>query len=164
MKISNQKERLFYLIGETNVRFQQLELYIATYLAIELKLRVKNSTYIMLDSMSYKQKVNLLIELFIQNNNTKILAPKKLKHLLFQAENYRNKVIHSNYGLDEDKWIRFKGNLKAKNGFVNIQKEINFEIMTICSQILYEMQLLEVLDEQKIKEFNDVFESANAHF
>ncbi len=150
MDIAIQKNKLFYLIGETVVSFQQLELWISEYLVIELKLKTKDSTFIMLDSMSYKQKVLLFFELCNRNSTKKNIDIKKVKNCLLKAEEFRNKIVHSIWSVNENNWVRQKGNLKSKNGFSKAENYMNFEDFQKCNSAILKIRMWEMISNEEL--------------
>ena len=63
------KNRLFTAIGSVVVRFQQIELWQSEILAKQLALDVLNDRYVLMASMSFKQKIDLLMVLCKRNPN-----------------------------------------------------------------------------------------------
>ncbi len=57
-------EALYRAIGHTVVRFQQVEQWLAEELAMLLRMREREDQYFVSAAMSFKQKVDLLVEIF----------------------------------------------------------------------------------------------------
>jgi hypothetical protein len=152
MDLVAQKENLCYLIGETVIRFQLLEHWIADHLVSELNLKTKDSTFIMLDSMSYKQKVTLLFELYNRNPDRKCTNTKKAKNCLLKAEEFRNKIVHSIWSVNNNDWFREKGNLNSKNGFRKVKNNINFEEFQKCNNSILKIEMWEFLSDEELTE------------
>ena len=66
MNVIEQRDRLFFLVGETVINFQKIEFHLTEFLYILLELNHEEKHLLLMDSLSYGQKMNLTFE----NNNT----------------------------------------------------------------------------------------------
>lgn len=147
------RDRLFRAIGATVVEFQFVELWVAEALTGLLQLKVLEDRHVVLAAMSYKQKVDLLCELF----------PRKRKHeqgvamtvargALYSAEEYRNKIVHSVWAVEGDKgWVRTKGSIKRKDGFALATDGANLRALEAGVVALKMIRDWELLDEKRLR-------------
>lgn len=136
-------EGLFLAIGETVVRFQQIEQWLAEELAILLKMRDRDDQYLVSAAMSYKQKVDLLVDLFPKRAERHPKMPLvdilEVRKALYTAEEYRNRVVHSFYAVecgDVNRWKRIKGSLRGRAGFSMNSVDTNIQIFKECNEAL----------------------------
>lgn len=120
----DQTDALLRAIGHTVVRFQQVEQWLAEELALLLRMREKDDQYLVSAAISFKQKVDLLVEIFPRRAERHPNLPKvdvtEVRKALYAAEEYRNRVVHSFYAVECDdsrKWVRMKGALRGRSGF-----------------------------------------------
>ncbi len=120
----DQTDSLFRAIGQTVVRFQQVEQWLAEELALLLRMHEKDDQYLVSAAMSFKQKVDLLVEIFPRRleRHPKLskIEAADVRKALYAAEDYRNRVVHSFYAVessDSHRWIRTKGSLRGRKGF-----------------------------------------------
>jgi len=139
-----QTEALLRAIGHTVVRFQQVEQWLAEELAILLRMREREDQYLVSAAMSFKQKVDLLVQMFPRraerNPKLPIVVITDVRKALYVAEEYRNRVVHSFYGVecgeDNSRWIRMKGSLRGCAGFSMNSVKTNIEIFEECNDAL----------------------------
>ncbi len=124
-------DRLHLSIGKIVVKFQQIENEVAEVLASLLEMRDPEDTHRITASMSYKQKLNLMCDLYESRKNK--LWPsidlKKARKALLSAEVFRNAVVHSFWfvGGVESQWMRSKASIQSKGklsivtGIANIE-------------------------------------------
>lgn len=140
----DQTEALFRAIGHTVVRFQQVEQWLSEDLAILLRMRQREDQYLVSAAMSFKQKVDLLVENFPRRAERHPKLPKvdvtEVRKALNLAEEYRNRVVHSFYGIEcgEDnlRWVRMKGSLRSRAGFSMNSVKTNIQIFEECNDAL----------------------------
>lgn len=115
-------ERLYAGIGKIIVRFQQVEMWLAEVLAGLLLMRDQTDRHLISSAMSYRQKVDLLIELY-PKRKPKMDAKVDIaivRKALYAAEEFRNRIVHSFWGIEcgeNRRWVRIKASLKGRNGF-----------------------------------------------
>lgn len=141
--ISDQTEALYRAIGKTVVRFQQVEQWLAEELAVLLRMRDKEDQYLVSAAMSFKQKVDLMIELFPKraekHPRLPIVDVGDVRKALYSAEEFRNRVVHSFYAVecgDPSRWIRMKGSLRGRAGFSLNSVDANIHIFEECNNAL----------------------------
>lgn len=112
-------DRLFAVIGRIVVNFQQVELWVSEALAQALGLSTLENRYVIQAAMSFRQKVDLLMELIGRTTDHDLpCSPAKARQALAAAEEFRNGVVHAFWGTDGmGKWMRTKPSLKGKHGF-----------------------------------------------
>lgn len=72
----DQTDALLRAIGHTIVRFQQVEQWLAEELALILRMREKEDQYLFSAAMSFRQKVDLLVEIFLGEQSAIRTFPK----------------------------------------------------------------------------------------
>ena len=139
----DQTEALFRAIGHTVVRFQQVEQWLAEELAVLLRMREKEDQYLVSAAMSFKQKVDLLVEIFPRRAERHPKLPKvdvaDVRKALYAAEEFRNRVVHSFYAVecgDPSRWVRMKGSLRSRAGFSLNSVDANVHIFENCNEAL----------------------------
>jgi hypothetical protein len=133
------KNRLFTAIGSVVARFQQIELWQSEILAKQLALDVFNDRYVLMASMSFKQKIDLLMVLCKRNpNDFRNIDFQLVKIALNTAEEFRNSVVHSVWSVCgiEDTWIREKSNIRSKSGFTIKRDVVNITELERADQSL----------------------------
>lgn len=63
LNIINKRDKLFYLIEETIVAFQRIEYHNTELLYYLLDLNHKKKHLVLMDALSFNQKLNLILEL-----------------------------------------------------------------------------------------------------
>jgi hypothetical protein len=141
--LSDQTEALYRAIGHTVVRFQQVEQWLAEELAVLLRMREKEDQYLVSAAMSFKQKVDLLVEIFPRREARHPNLPKvdvaDVRKALYAAEEFRNRVVHSFYAVecgDPSRWVRMKGSLRSRAGFSLNSVDANVHIFEECNKAL----------------------------
>ena len=114
-----ERDRLFAAIGRVVVNFQQVELWLAESLASVLSLEVLEDRHIISSAMSFRQKVDLVAELYPRKKtHGQGVEMKLIKKALCTAEEFRNRIVHSLWAVEfPGKWVRIKGSIKGKGGF-----------------------------------------------
>lgn len=144
MNLAEQTEALFQAIGHAVVQFQQVEQWLAEELVLLLRMREREDQYLVSAAMSFKQKVDLLVEIFPRRAERHPKLPKvevtDVRKALYAAEEYRNRVVHSFYavecGEDRSRWLRMKGSLRGRAGFSLNSVEANVHIFEECNDAL----------------------------
>lgn len=139
----DQTDALFRAIGQTVVRFQQVEQWLAEELALLLRMRDKEDQYLVSAAMSFKQKVDLLVEIFpkrsVRHPRLPVVNIDEVRKALYAAEEFRNRVVHSFYAVecgDSSKWIRMKGSLRGRAGFSLNSVDANIKTFDECNGAL----------------------------
>lgn len=106
-------------------------------------MREKEDQFLVSAAMSFKQKVDLLIEIFPRRAERHPNLPKVevavVRKALYAAEEYRNRVVHSFYAVecsDSSKWVRMKGSLRGRAGFSLNSVDANVQIFEECNNAL----------------------------
>ena len=108
-------------------------------------MREREDQYLVSAAMSFKQKVDLLVEIFPRRTERHPKLPKiditDARKALYAAEEYRNRVVHSFYavecGEDSSRWLRMKGSLRgSRAGFSLNSVEANVHIFEECNDAL----------------------------
>lgn len=161
----NQTDALLRAIGYTVVRFQQIEQWLAEELALLLRMREKEDQHLVAAAMSYKQKVDLLVEIFPRRTERPPNLPKvevaDVRRALYAAEEYRNRVVHSFYAVecgDSSKWIRMKGSLRGRGGFSLNSVNANVQIFEECNNALGVIREWSLRDPETIREATAVLD------
>lgn len=133
--------RLFHAIGHAVVLFQQVEQWLAEELAILLRMREREDQYLVSAAMSYKQKVDLLVELYPKRRNARLpeVDISSVRRALYAAEEYRNRVVHSFWAVecgDTSRWKRIKGSLKGRKGFSMHSTDADIRSLEECNEAL----------------------------
>jgi hypothetical protein len=107
-------------------------------------MRDKDDQYLVSASMSYRQKVDLIVQIYPRKpNRLKTLPPLDIdvaRKALYAAEEYRNRVVHSFYAVecgDTNRWVRIKGSLRGRAGFSLNSTEVNVQIFNECNEALH---------------------------
>jgi hypothetical protein len=137
-------DALYRAIGHTVVRFQQVEQWLAEELALLLRMREREDQYLVSAAMSFKQKVDLLVQIFPRRVERHPKLPKvdvaDVRKALYAAEELRNRVVHSFYavecGEDAHRWVRMKGSLRSRAGFSLNTVHANVHIFEECNDAL----------------------------
>jgi len=121
LQFGEETNRIFRAIGGVVVSFQLLELWVAEALGESLGMKAKDDRHLVSAAMSYRQKVDLLFELYARHGapNPKV-SPVVTKRAMLVAEEFRNRVVHSVWavhGSDSKQWVRTKANLRGRAGF-----------------------------------------------
>lgn len=155
----DQTDALLRAIGHTVVRFQQVEQWLAEELALLLRMREKEDQYLVSATMSFKQKVDLLVEIFPRRAELHPNLPKvevaDVRKALYAAEEYRNRVVHSFYAVecgDSSKWVRMKGSLRGRAGFSLNTVGANVQIFEECNNALGVIREWSLQDPEAIRE------------
>lgn len=162
MDIINQRDKLFYLIGETIVAFQRIEYDSTELLYYLLELNHEKKHLILLGALSFNQKLNLIFELAKNKEKDFKYLNKKLdlklaKKCLNNAEQYRNKIVHSFYYLEKNEFKKRKVNIKGKNGLVINENSINYLQLEKCNDALRKLDSWFIYENDYMNEVNQIF-------
>jgi hypothetical protein len=164
--ILEQRNELFFLVGETIVTFQRIEYNLTDFLYKLLELNHEKGHLLLMDTMSFSQKVNLVFEVFPSKiENLKYIKNdfdfKTAKKCLSKAELYRNKIVHSFYYLEEDEFKKQKTNIKGKNGLTTKSGIINFHALQECNHQLQKLGFWYLMNNESLNEANLIFDKHN---
>ncbi|MDF3822831.1 hypothetical protein P3G55_23235 [Leptospira sp. 96542] len=134
-------DRLLIAIGKVVVQFQFVESVVAEMLASLLQLRQPDDQHRIMAAMSYKQKVDLLFDLYPSRRvqSWPDIDVGISRQALYAAEKYRNTVVHSfwHIGGEESRWMRTKADLRRSNGLRIQSSEVDIESLEVGSQSIY---------------------------
>lgn len=101
------------------MNFQQVELWLAESLTGLLSLKTMEDRHIISSAMSFRQKVDLVAELYPRKRmHERGVSIILIRQALYAAEEFRNRIVHSLWAVEfPGKWVRIKGSIKRKNGF-----------------------------------------------
>jgi len=139
---------LFAALGRVVVAFQLLELWVAEALSGMLGLLEQNDRHLISAAMSYRQKVDLLIELYSTHGNPNLsVSLAVIKRAMLLAEEFRNRTVHSVWSIrDSRQWVRTKSNLRGRTGF---------EVKTRTAEISLLQDATKAMDNIRCWEFCD---------
>lgn len=157
-----QTDELFNAIGDAVVRFQQVEHWLADELASTLDMRDSDAAYLVSASMSFKQKVSLLMELFptkrpIEAMNIDLDA---VFQALTASEIYRNLVVHSYWAIAQEEWRRMKGSVRGKNGYSFSTEKAAIQTLVKCNLALQDVRNWATISPEKLKQATAVLRSS----
>ena len=143
-----ERERLFAAIGHVVVNFQQVELWLAESLASVLSLKVLEDRHVISSAMSFRQKVDLVAELYPRKKTHHHGVEMKLiKKALYTAEEFRNRIVHSLWAVESPgKWVRIKGSIKGKDGFSLLTTAANISQLEAAATALLAIREWELND------------------
>ncbi|WP_144604708.1 hypothetical protein [Algoriphagus algorifonticola] len=171
MNITEQRDRLFFLVGETVINFQKIEYYLADFLYKLLELNHEEKHLLLMDSLTFGQKMNLTFELFGKKKNKLTYIAEDFdfemaRKCLSKAEEFRNKIVHSFYFLDakEDHFKKQKSNIKGKNGLKTKVSIIDFDSLANCNQQLQNLAFWYLNSNKSLQESFDILNNYNQKF
>lgn len=166
MNIINKRDKLFYLIGETIVAFQRIEYHNTELLYYLLDLNHEKKHLVLMDALSFNQKLNLILELaknidkdFKYLNNK--LDLKLAKKCLNNAEQYRNKIVHSHYYYEKMEFKKRKVSIKGRNGLVINENNIDYNKQEKCVKALRKLDTWSIYENDYMHELNQIFNDFN---
>lgn len=132
--IVSRTERLYKSIGQVIVEFQFIEHTLSEILSKLLQLNEPEDTYRVLAAMSYRQKVDLISDIYDRKkpHNWPSVDFKVTRKALYTAENFRNRVVHSFWHVATDaenevKWMSVKSSIKTPKGLKLSAGEVNIQ-------------------------------------
>lgn len=155
---------LFEGIGRIVVTFQQIELWLSEVLALLLRMKEKDDQFLVSASMSFGQKVDLLIELYPKRRPPQLqeVDMNVVKNALSIAEEFRNRVVHSFWSIDcadQQRWVRIKGSLRGRKGLKLSKNLANIEMMRECEGSLLVIREWMLEETSKIEEVTKTLKS-----
>lgn len=147
-----EQDRLFVAIGRVVVNFQQMELWLAEALTSVLELHVLEDRHLVSSSMSFRQKVDLLAVLY---ERKKVRCPSAnielVKKALYAAEEFRNRVVHSLWAVDQGEWVQIKASLRSKSGFDLMTNSVDITQLEAAAAALVIIKEWEIRDESMLR-------------
>jgi hypothetical protein len=124
----NETKRLYEAIGAVVIEFQFVEHTLAEVLSWFLNMRESEDRFRVAAAMSFRQKVDLLCDLYPNRRVTlREVNIGLVRRALYAAEDFRNRVVHSYWFVEEAQnpetmsssiqWSRRKASLRGKAGF-----------------------------------------------
>lgn len=150
--LQDNSARLFCALGRVVVTFQLLELWVAEALSKSLGLLELDDRHLVSAAMSYRQKVELLIELYARHGQPNPAVTLDItKRALLVAEEFRNRAVHSVWAVREsNNWVRMKSSLRGKNGFDLRIRPAEVSLLEDASNAMNEIRAWEFCDESQI--------------
>ncbi|MGW8169715.1 MAG: hypothetical protein ACWGHH_06895 [Sulfurovaceae bacterium] len=131
--------RLSQSIGKIIIDFQFIEYTLSEILSILLGLKEADDTHRILAAMSYRQKVDLMSDIYElrkPDNWPNVDIPLSRK-ALYIAEDFRNRVVHSFWHVNDSTWFRTKSSLKSSKGLKIDTGKANIECLEMSSAPLH---------------------------
>lgn len=155
----SETDRLFAVIGRIVVSFQQIELWVSEALSEALGLSAMENRYVVQSAMSFRQKVDLLMELLARSVDLELPCSLPVaRRALGSAEEFRNGVVHTFWGIGGmGKWVRTKPSLKGKHGFVLRTSEADLPYLEEAADALTVARDWEIEDDNALSSAIEVF-------
>jgi len=163
---TEERDQLFAAIGHIIVNFQLVELWLAEALTEMLSLKVLEDRYIISSAMSFRQKVDLIAELY-PRKKTHVYGVeiKLIKRALHTAEEFRNRIVHSVWTVEPSrkskKWVRIKSNIKGKNGFIQVALEANIAHLEAAAKALHTIRDWELSNTENLESAISILSTPN---
>jgi hypothetical protein len=153
-QFAEDSDRILCAIGRVVVAFQLLELWVAEALGLALGMKAKDDRHLVSAAMSYRQKVDLLFELYARHGapNPKV-SLDVTKRAMLVAEEFRHRVVHSVWavrGEDSKRWVRTKANLRGKTGFDVNTKPVQVALLEQASRSMNDIRAWEEGNESEL--------------
>lgn len=157
--LAAETDALFNVIGKVVVRFQQIELWVSEALAVQLGFSTLENRYLFQSAMSFRQKVDLLMELLNRKSGNDLPCSISVaQRALGVAEDFRNGVVHAFWGVNGlGKWERTKPSIKGNRGFVLRSKAADLRYLEKAVEALATVRDWELHDDAKLQAAIDVF-------
>ncbi|MFZ2277409.1 MAG: hypothetical protein WAW39_06410, partial [Prosthecobacter sp.] len=120
---------------------------------------------IVASAMSYRQKVDLMVELH-KKRNPKYGGTASLhtiRRALFTAEEFRNRIVHSFWAIEcgeTDRWVRIKASLRGKSGLNIISKNAEYLDFEECDKALMKIREWMIASEEGLVSAIQILEKA----
>ncbi len=142
--VISDKDLLFRAIGRIVVEFQKTERMFSEVLASHMGLKGEDRQAIITGSLSFGQKVDLYSALAgIDATAPEKECIDKVCVYLKTAEEYRNKIVHSDYFVIREKdliqWYNKKNTIRGAKGLKMHQRVVDIPEMEDCASIMSEM-------------------------
>lgn len=161
---ASERDRMFSAIGHIVVNFQQVELWLAEILASVLSLRVLEDRHVISSAMSFRQKVDLVVELYPRKKvHDQGVEMSLIKKSLYAAEEFRNRVVHSLWAVHAPgKWVRIKSSIKGRRGFALSTSAVNVGQLEVAAAALLVIREWELIDAVSLQEAVDALGNQNS--
>ena len=161
---ASELDRMFSAIGHIVVNFQQVELWLAQILASVLSLRVLEDGHVISSAMSFRQKVDLVVELYPRNKvHDHGVEMSLIKKSLYAAEEFRNRVVHSLWTVHTpSKWVRIKSSIKGRKGFALSTSAVNVRQLEVAAAALLVIREWELIDAASLQGAVDALGNQNS--
>lgn len=160
---SETSNRLLLSIGRVVVAFQLLELWIAEALASALQMSAQDDRYLVSSAMSYRQKVELLCELYRRHHEPSrhTVDLSILKRAFLAAEEFRNRTVHSVWSVHSEprRWVRTKASLRGRGGLELRVKPAEAEHLEAAAEAIFKIRGWEESDEPGLIEATRVLKA-----
>ncbi len=126
-------------IGKIVIDFQFIEYTLSEILAVLLGLKETDDNHRILAAMSYRQKVDLMSDIYElrKPDNWPTADISLSRKALFTAEDFRNRVVHSFWHVNDSTWFRIKSSLKSSKGLKVDTGIANIECLEMSSEPLH---------------------------
>lgn len=158
-------EHLKKAIGGVVIVFQLIELWVAEALAVALKMQAEGDRHLVSAAMSYRQKVDLLFELYARHPDRAPAVNLSLaKRALLVAEQFRNRVVHSVWAVSGEPrtWVRTKANLRGNGGLVVRTTPAKIDYLVAASSALEEIRGWEFVGDADLLKAIDLLKSGES--
>ncbi len=140
------KDALFRAIGHVVVEFQKTERIFSEVLASHIGLKDEHRRDIIMGASSFGQKVDLYSALRrIDSTKEECNCIDIICAYLRTAEEYRNKIVHSDYYVvtgkkaDFIRWVHKKVSIKGGKGLKMSRRLVDIQQIEDCASIMSEM-------------------------
>ncbi len=118
-------------VGKITINFANLELYLSLFCGTHIRAFPPVINQIITSELSFKQLVHISIAIYkeVEQDPIKIERFLEISKKLFDLEQRRNAIIHSNYGTENNKIVRQKSTAKGKRGFRTQYEDLTTELM-----------------------------------
>lgn len=154
-QLSEDTDRLFRAIGRVVVQFQLLELWVAEALSSKLSMKSETDRHLISASMSYRQKVDLLFELYARHGQPSSTFNHVIaKKALISAEEFRNRIVHSLWSVQGEprQWARTKANLRGRDGFALKTSPAKANFLEEAASAMNKIRAWEEVNESELNE------------
>lgn len=161
---ASERDRMFIAIGNIVVNFQQVELWLAQILASILSLRVLEDGHVISSAMSFRQKVDLVVELYPRKKvHGHGVEMSLVKNSLYAAEEFRNRVVHSFWAVESPgKWVRIKSSIKGRKSFYPSISSVNVGQLEVAAASLLVIREWELVNAASLQAAVDALVNHNS--
>lgn len=154
--IVSEKDRLCQAIGKVVIEFQFIEYTVAEILASVLKMREEADQHRVAAAMSFRQKADLLCDLYPTRKHPKWLEVdiSLVRKALYASEEFRNRVVHSFWyvsGSTPTQWMRSKASLRSTTGLRVTTSTANIEVLEQGTKVMYGIRDWYVTEPPKLQ-------------
>ncbi|MFA6310101.1 MAG: hypothetical protein WCV99_01525 [Sterolibacterium sp.] len=155
--IVSETAHLCQAIGKVVIEFQFIEYTVAEILASILKMREEADQHRVAAAMSFRQKVDLLCDLYPTRKGPKWLEVdiSIVRKSLYASEEFRNRVVHSFWyvsGSAPMQWMHSKASLRSTAGLrVTTSSTANIEVLEQGTKVMYGIRDWYVTEPPKLQ-------------